>query len=134
MTEWSTWELNIVHVYINYYIVNFSAFQNPQAEHGFILGDSAYPLLKWLMTPFIHVRNNAMERYNEAHISTRQSIERAIGILKRRFNCLTIGLNYRPERAVLIIKACLILHNMAIEFNVPNPDGGNFVKKLLLWL
>lgn len=62
--------------------------RNPPVT-GYVLGDSAYPLREWLMTPFINTNNVASrERYNRCHSSTRQAIERCNGILKRRFACL----------------------------------------------
>ncbi|KAG7270760.1 LOW QUALITY PROTEIN: hypothetical protein CRUP_018683 [Coryphaenoides rupestris] len=48
--------------------------ENP--PDGIILGDSAYPLLPWLMTPFAVANNDAGERFNCAHGRTRSTIER----------------------------------------------------------
>ncbi|XP_056608251.1 putative nuclease HARBI1 [Triplophysa dalaica] len=52
---------------------------------GIILGDSAYPLLPWLMTPFLAATTPAQARFNTAHCKTRCAIERLNGVLKRRF-------------------------------------------------
>lgn len=46
--------------------------QNP--PDGIILGDSAYPLLPWLMTPFAMANNDAEERFNCTHGRTRSTI------------------------------------------------------------
>uniref|UniRef100_A0A3P9JJI7 DDE Tnp4 domain-containing protein n=1 Tax=Oryzias latipes TaxID=8090 RepID=A0A3P9JJI7_ORYLA len=56
--------------------------------HGIILGDSAYPLLPWLITPFLAASTPAQARFNTAHCKTRCAIERFNGVLKRRFACL----------------------------------------------
>lgn len=51
---------------------------------GLLLGDSGYPLKKWLMTPVIAPRTAQERAYNFKHSSTRSIIERCIGVLKRR--------------------------------------------------
>ena len=58
------------------------------APDGILLGDSGYPLLRWLMTPFATVTCDPQQRYNNAHSATRGTIERINGVLKRRFACL----------------------------------------------
>ncbi|XP_067018487.1 putative nuclease HARBI1 [Acropora muricata] len=62
------------------------------AEHHFqgdshLLGDSAYPLHRWLLTPFRdngHLSRQEVN-YNNKHAKTRQTIERAFGLLKGRW-------------------------------------------------
>lgn len=56
--------------------------------NGVLLGDSAFPLKMFLMTPFLHPSSAEMESYNFAHTKTRNTIERAFGVLKSRFRCL----------------------------------------------
>lgn len=90
--------------------------------NGIILGDSAYPLRDWLMTPFLNPRDEAERRFNEAQKSTRVTVERCIGVLKRRFQCLHGELRYAPAKACGIITACIVLHNLAIEFGTPEPN------------
>ena len=55
------------------------------------------------------------ERFNRAHKSTRCTVERAFGILKRQFHCLHGELRLQPGRACRIILACCVLHNIAME-------------------
>ncbi|XP_054167338.1 putative nuclease HARBI1 [Oppia nitens] len=55
---------------------------------GWLLGDSGYPLEPQLMTPLSEPRTPAQIRYNTAHMSTRNVVERAFGVLKMRFRCL----------------------------------------------
>ncbi|TNM97597.1 hypothetical protein fugu_015753 [Takifugu bimaculatus] len=85
---------------------------------GILLGDSGYPLLCWLMTPFATVTSNSQQNFNYAHTSTRGTIERINGILKRRFACPNY-LRVEPKEACNIICACIVLHNIAQKRRVP---------------
>ena len=82
-------------------------------EQGVVLGDSGYALANFLMTPFDNPITRQQRRFNVTHKSTRCSVERCIGQLKRRFNCLQSGLRVQPEKACAFIAACMILHNIA---------------------
>ncbi|XP_039618106.1 putative nuclease HARBI1 [Polypterus senegalus] len=46
------------------------------SPNGIILGDSAYPLLPWLMTPFPVTNTPEQAGFNSAHCKTRYAIER----------------------------------------------------------
>lgn len=85
------------------------------------LGDSGYANKDYLLTPLLNPDNEAKHLYNEAHIRTRNSVERAIGVWKRRFPILAYGLRYKPEFASNIIIATAVLQNIAIENNEPVP-------------
>jgi len=87
-----------------------------------IIGDSAYPLLPWLVPPF---RDNGhltaqQSEFNFLHSSTRIAIERAFGYLKGRFRRLKflelLDIQFIPK---LITAACII-HNIAIKENDEN--------------
>ncbi|KAM3874408.1 putative nuclease HARBI1 [Diretmus argenteus] len=52
--------------------------------NGLLLGDSGYPLKRWLMTPIIAPTTDQERRYNTIHSATRSDVERCIGVLKRR--------------------------------------------------
>lgn len=66
------------------------------------LGDSAYPLLPYLMTPKLHEPEGIPSaRYTQHHVRARSSVERCIGVLKGRWRCLRKerALHYTPEVA-----------------------------------
>ncbi|KAI4462422.1 hypothetical protein MML48_4g00013483 [Holotrichia oblita] len=55
------------------------------------IGDSGYPLQPYLLTPVPDVQpNSPEERFNRAHSSARNCVERCIGTLKTRFRCLLL--------------------------------------------
>uniref|UniRef100_A0A672MIS7 DDE Tnp4 domain-containing protein n=1 Tax=Sinocyclocheilus grahami TaxID=75366 RepID=A0A672MIS7_SINGR len=90
--------------------------------NGIVLGDSAYPLLPWLMTPFPVANTSEQARLNSSHCKTRCATERLNGVLKRRFACLNY-LRVQPKVACNIILACIVLHNIATRRYVPLDDN-----------
>lgn len=89
-----------------------------------VAGDSGYTEEPWLLLPL----NNQPEgtpghRYTQAHCSTRNCVERCIGVLKGRWRCLRKDrvLHYSPQQAGLIINACAVLHNIALHRQEPLP-------------
>ncbi|XP_050300187.1 putative nuclease HARBI1 [Anthonomus grandis grandis] len=98
-------------------------------RNSWLLGDSEYPQEPWLMTPIENALPESPEgRYTQAHIQTRNCVERCIGVLKGRFLCLSKVLRYSPEMVGQIFNACGILHNLCVEtrlgidFEVPQPQ------------
>ena len=88
---------------------------NP-APNAILLGDSAYGLTPFLMTPVPNPTTEAERRYNLAHARTRVAVENAFGLLKMRFPVLLTGLRLkRVERSVAVIRACFALHNLCIS-------------------
>lgn len=102
-------------------------------EHGrfdnyVLLGDSGYAQRDYVMTPFLTPNTRAEAAYNMAHIRTRCTVERSIGVLKQRFRCLDQSAGYLmsdPGYVADIVVACAILHNMAIRngLDLDLPEG-----------
>lgn len=69
---------------------------NPQTyfpNGEFLLGDKAYPVLSWLIPPYINRGNitEVQKQFNKTLASTRQVIERSFALLKGRFRILLIS-------------------------------------------
>lgn len=97
-------------------------------EGKFIIGDSAYPSLQWLVPPF---RDNdhlipLQIEFNFIHSSTRMVVERAFGYLKGRFRRIKFFSEYRdmPFITNTIVAAC-ILHNLCLNCNDDNFNFDN---------
>ncbi|XP_053407684.1 LOW QUALITY PROTEIN: uncharacterized protein LOC123548132 [Mercenaria mercenaria] len=87
--------------------------------NGHILGDSAYPNISWLLTPF---RDNgrlteAQKRYNNVHAAIRSTVERAFGLLKGRFTRLQRIDQRNIETIVQTVLTACVLHNICIMNN-----------------
>lgn len=96
--------------------------QVPLAPNAIILGDSAYPISKFLLTPY---RDNGhltreQKKFNYCLSSTRVMIEQAFGILKNKFRILEHLDTESLRNGSKIILACAILHNFII--NKGNPS------------
>lgn len=91
-------------------------------HRGFLLGDSGYPCRSYLLTPIGNPSTDKQSRYNTSHVRTRNTIERAFGILKRRFAVLSIPVRTKLDTTKKIIMSCAVLHNIAIDRRLPLED------------
>lgn len=84
-----------------------------------ILGDSAYPNLPWLLTPFKDNGHLTVTQttYNKTHSSIRCTVERAFGLLKGRFVRLQNIDQRNIKTIVRTILAGCVLHNICIMNN-----------------
>nr|XP_012215711.1 PREDICTED: putative nuclease HARBI1 [Linepithema humile] len=89
----------------------------PEGTH--IIGDSAYTLQPYLLTPF---RNNGhltprQKLYNKKLSSKRVVIEQAFGKLRARFRRLEyLNMYLMNEMKIVVVAAC-VLHNICIRYN-----------------
>ncbi|XP_069062076.1 putative nuclease HARBI1 [Pleurodeles waltl] len=80
------------------------------------VGDSAYAVRTYMLTPYLSPATPAERRYNVAHRATRNVVERTFGLLKSRFRCIHRSggaLQYSPETTCKMVATCAILHKIA---------------------
>ena len=91
-----------------------------------ILGDSGYPLMPNLLTPFRDrgQLTNIQSNYNVQLSKNRYVIEHCFGILKQKFRQLYHCKLRKVESIVHLIRAACVLHNLALEddFNVEEEE------------
>lgn len=85
-------------------------------QESILLGDGAYKSEFFLAVPLRQTNRQftrAEKMYQQAHISTRNIIERFFGQWKKRFPCLWIGMRFRKLETVMnVIVATAVLHNI----------------------
>jgi hypothetical protein len=81
---------------------------------GHLLGDSAYPCKKYILTPLANPVSLAKMMYQKKHIKTRNLVERSIGAWKRRFYCLN-ELRSKFSTSLIVIVAVAVLWNFLID-------------------
>ncbi|KAK7476085.1 hypothetical protein BaRGS_00032712, partial [Batillaria attramentaria] len=104
----------------------FQAFENNARKpvDGLLLGDSGYMQRDWLFTPLSNPTTRAEGNYNASHMSARSSVERSIGVLKRRWHCLR-RLRLAPHKACKVIVVCIMLHNRARRWKLDVPSDSD---------
>lgn len=83
-----------------------------------------------LLTPFLNPATEGQNKYNKAHIKTRNVVERQYGVLKRRFPVLAVGIRLKLETAINVILACCILHNLCILKREAEPVNEGLIPNL----
>jgi hypothetical protein len=99
------------------------SFRVPEGK--FFLVDGGYANTPCFLTPYRGVRyhlkefgrghrqpNNYKELFNHRHTVLRNHIERAIGVLKKRFLILKVGTHHPMKNQVKILAAAAVFHNI----------------------
>lgn len=84
-----------------------------------VLGDAAYPLLQWLMKPYIETPNSSesVKNFNYRHSRARMVVENAFGRLKGRWRILLKRLDCSLDNVSATVSSCITLHNICEKFN-----------------
>ncbi|XP_069059552.1 putative nuclease HARBI1 [Pleurodeles waltl] len=95
-------------------------------DQAWLIGDSGYPNLPWLLTPVRHPTTDAKDCYNEGQSHTMWVTERCFGLLKTRFWCLHISrsaLLYKAQKVCQLTVACCMLHTLGLRRHIPLLDA-----------
>ncbi|MED6137296.1 hypothetical protein PIB30_118646 [Stylosanthes scabra] len=96
----------------------------------YVLGDSCYPLLPWLLTPYNRMNEedsfgSAERAFNCAHARAMGLVGDAFGRLRVRWQLLSDSRKWKGECVEylpFVIVACCLLHNFLIKCNEAMPD------------
>ncbi|XP_068706592.1 putative nuclease HARBI1 [Montipora foliosa] len=81
----------------------------------YLVGDSAYPLSRWLQKPYPEGTRHPSEiEFNKQLSAARVKVEYAFGIVKGRWRILSFIEETSVARVSKIIVACAVLHNFCI--------------------
>ncbi|XP_047309078.1 protein ALP1-like [Impatiens glandulifera] len=82
----------------------------------YILGDSCFPLLPWLITPYTVVENEKEEAFNSVHNNVMELVKKAFGKIRTRWELLSHSWKEQSVEAFpFVIVACCLLHNYLIK-------------------
>lgn len=98
-----------------------SKFRNGHFGDYILLGDSGYALTKYCITPIQDSAGEVEKIFNESLIKTRNPIECAFAVWKKRFPVLSLGVKLDIVKVQGLIVAAAILHNIAVGCNEIEP-------------
>lgn len=110
-------------------IVNLVPYNLFNVTDKYLLVDLGYSNAQGFLAPYKGTRyhlnlwrgttpTNYKELFNLRHSSARNTIERAFGLLKKRWAILRKSSFYEKQTQVRIINACFVLHNFVREENM----------------
>lgn len=82
----------------------------------YIIGDSGFPLLSWLLTPYQNALSDHQAEFNKRHSETQVVAQIALARLKEMWRIIH-GVMWLPDKNRLprIIFVCCLLHNIVID-------------------
>jgi hypothetical protein len=96
-------------------VVNFTV-NGHEYNYGYYLADGIYPSWPVFMKGVTLPQSEKHRLFTAAQSAWRKDVECAFGVLKARFNILAVlGRSYSRRTLGLIMRACVILHNMIID-------------------
>ena len=101
----------------------YDRFENDEVNDYRFLGNSGYPLNKWLITPFGNPTAADERRFNILPRKTRCAIERSFGVLNLRWRILDRKVCYGPEKVCKIAFTCCVLHYMPSKRYTSSRNG-----------
>nr|XP_043633756.1 protein ALP1-like [Erigeron canadensis] len=82
----------------------------------YYLGDGIYPEYAIFVKTFTDPIDNKRKLFKKKQESTRKDIERAFGVLKKRWKVISNPARYwDKEKMQSVIYACIIIHNMILQ-------------------
>jgi len=86
---------------------------------------------QYLLTPVIDPAAEAERKYNEAHMTARNCIERANGILKRHFPALKYGLRLKLKNTLPVIVAAVVVNIIALTAGDQEPPADEQLEEFI---
>jgi len=107
-----------------------------------LVADGSYVQRNYVMTlvgcpntvidPASGIYEEAVAKYNESLIRTRNNVERSYRVWKRRFPILATGINAKITSSQSIIVATAVLHSIACNFGESMPRVTSEIESLIL--
>ncbi|KAE8745431.1 hypothetical protein FOCC_FOCC007811 [Frankliniella occidentalis] len=98
-----------------------------------LVGDGGYASKRYLMRPLSDPTTPEEQLYNQSQIRTRNPVERMFGVWKRRFPVLALGITVKLDKAMIIIVACAVLHNILRKNGDPQPPDDSALELPMPW-
>jgi hypothetical protein len=85
-------------------------------KSGYYLTDGIYPEYTTFVKTFTDPIDEKRQFFKRKQESARKSIERAFGVLKKRWHVIRYPTRYwKKETMIDVVYACIILHNMILQ-------------------